>query len=225
MDRIYDMIQYVRDGDYLSFLIMVLSTCFVVFCCLPIHELAHALIADKLGDDTARLKGRITLNPLAHLDIIGTVMIFLFGIGYANPVPVNPARLKHPRRDMALIALAGPASNLIMGFIAVFISFALDAINTENVAVTALSYFFWYAASVNVTLGVFNLLPVPPLDGSRILSSVLPDKAYFKLMKYERYIMIGFMVILFTGVLNGVIRFISDIMMFVITIIPRVIFG
>lgn len=225
MDRIYDMIQYVRDGDYLSFLIMVLSTCFVVFCCLPIHELAHALISDKLGDDTARLKGRITLNPLAHLDIIGTVMIFLFGIGYANPVPVNPARLKHPRRDMALIALAGPASNLIMGFIAVFISFALDAFNSGNVAVSAISYFFWYAASVNVTLGVFNLLPVPPLDGSRILSSVLPDKAYFKLMKYERYIMIGFMVIIFTGILNGVIRFISDIMMYVVTIIPRAIFG
>lgn len=219
------MIYYFREGDYLSFLIMILSTSFVVFFCLPIHELAHALIADKCGDDTARLKGRITVNPFAHLDILGTIMIFLFGIGYAKPVPVNPARLKHPRRDMALIALAGPASNLIMGFIAVFLSYILGSFNSQSPALFALSNFFYYAAVVNVSLAVFNLIPVPPLDGSRVFSAILPDKIYFNIMKYERYIMIGFIVVLFTGVLNGAISFISSGMMRFISIIPRAIFG
>ncbi len=225
MSRLSDMIYYFREGDYLSFLIMVLSTCFVVFCCLPIHELAHALVADKCGDDTARIKGRLTVNPFAHLDILGTIMIFLFGVGYAKPVPVNPARLKHPRRDMALIALAGPVSNLIMGFIAVFLFYIFGSFNSENPAFSALSYFFYIAASVNVTLAVFNLLPIPPLDGSRIFSSILPDKIYFKIERYERYIMIGFIIILFTGILDGVISFISGGMMDLISIIPKAVFG
>lgn len=225
MSKFYEMLTMVREGDYIGFFVMLISTCFVVFCCLPMHELAHAVVADKCGDDTARLKGRISLNPFAHLDIIGTVMIFLFGIGYAKPVPVNPARLKHPRRDMALISLAGPASNLVMGFVAIFITFALESFGSDNAGLMAVSSFFWYAASVNVTLAVFNLLPVPPLDGSKIYSAILPDKVYFKVMKYDRYIMIGFMLLLFTGVLNNAIHYISYFMMSFISIIPRAIFG
>lgn len=225
MTKFYEMLSMVKEGDYLGFIIVLASTCFVVFCCLPMHELAHAVVADKCGDDTARLKGRISLNPFAHLDIIGTIMIFLFGIGYANPVPVNPAKLKHPRRDMALISLAGPASNLVMGFVWMMLCYILDAVGSDNVGIQAISTFFWYAASVNVTLAAFNLLPVPPLDGSKIYSAILPDKVYFKIMKYDRYIMIGFMLLLFTGVLNGVINFITYVMMSFISIIPNAIFG
>ena len=126
---------------------------------------------------------------------------------------------------MALIALAGPVSNLIMGFISVFMFYIFGSVNSENPAFSALSYFFYYAAAVNVSLAIFNLLPIPPLDGSRILSSVLPDKIYFKIARYEKYIMIGFIIILFTGILNGVISFISGAMMDFISIIPRAIFN
>lgn len=224
MSRFLDMIQLVREGNYLEFAVMILSTCFVVFCCLPLHELAHALAAYKCGDNTAKHSGRLTINPFAHLDIIGTIMIFVFGIGYANPVPVNPARLKYPRCDMALISLAGPASNIVMGFVSLFISFAVDSTGTDNSGVMALSEFFWYSASVNVSLAAFNLLPIPPLDGSKIYSSILPDKIYFAIMKYDRYIMIGFIILLFTGMLDGVISFISYVMMSFISIIPNAIF-
>ena len=224
MSKISQMIELVRAGDYLGFMVMILSTCFVVFCCLPIHEMAHGLIAYNCGNDTAKLKGRLTINPFAHLDIIGTIMIFLFGIGYANPVPVNPARLKHPRRDMALIALAGPVSNLLMGFVSVFIYYIIAAVSSSPVG-NALAYFFSYAAQINVMLAVFNLLPIPPLDGSKIFSSILPDKIYFKIMKYDRYIMIGLMVLLFTRVLDVPIAWLSSKMLDLISIIPRLIFG
>ncbi|MBO5409695.1 MAG: site-2 protease family protein, partial [Clostridia bacterium] len=103
-----------RNGFSVDTLISLMSRVFVVFCVLPIHEFAHAFIATKLGDDTARLKGRLTLNPLAHIDIMGAVMIFLVGFGYAKPVPVNPRRFKNPKAGMAITAIAGPVSNLIM---------------------------------------------------------------------------------------------------------------
>lgn len=225
MSRFSYMINLVRDGDYLSFAVLILSTCFVVFCCGPIHEFAHAYVADKCGDDTARLKGRLTLNPFAHLDFIGTLMIFFFGIGYAKPVPVNPARLKHPRRDMALISLAGPVSNLLMAFVSVWVYYILMAVGGSNIAVGAVAYFFSYAAQINVMLAVFNFLPIPPLDGSKIFSAILPDRIYFKIMQYDRYIMIGLMVLLFTGLLNTPLSWISNIMMKFISIIPSLIFG
>ncbi len=219
-----NMLSLLRSGDYFTLIISILSKCFVVFCCLPIHELAHALAAYKCGDDTAKLKGRLTVNPFAHLDIIGTIMIFIFGIGYANPVPINPARLKHPRRDMALIAFAGPVSNILMGFISVFIAYGLAAFESANAGINALIVFFSYAAQVNVMLAVFNLLPIPPLDGSKIYSAILPDKVYFKIMKYDRYIMIGLMVLLFTGLLNVPLYWLNDKMFDFISIIPRLIF-
>ncbi len=225
MSRFSYMISLVRDGDYLSFAVIILSTCFVVFCCGPIHEFAHAYVADKCGDDTARLKGRLTLNPFAHLDFIGTLMIFFFGIGYAKPVPVNPARLKHPRRDLALISLAGPVANLSMAFVSVWVYYILMAVGGSNIAVGAVAYFFSYAAQINVMLAVFNFLPIPPLDGSKIFSAILPDRIYFKIMQYDRYIMIGLMVLLFTGLLNTPLSWISNIMMKFISIIPSLIFG
>lgn len=218
------ILSYLRDGDPLLAIIVILSRCFVVFCCMPVHELSHAYAAYKLGDDTAKLKGRITLNPFAHLDLLGTIMIFLFGIGYASPVPVSVRRLKHPRRDMALISLAGPASNLLMSFVSSFIACAVMGLSEETLVTSAVSQFFMFSASVNASLAVFNLIPIPPLDGSRVLTSILPDKAYFKLMQYEKYIMIGLMVLLFTGVLNGVVSVLSSVLLNIVSIIPRSIF-
>ncbi len=214
-----------RQGEYMQAVIVILARAFVVFCCLPIHELAHGWVANKLGDNTAKLQGRLTFNPLAHLSPIGTIMIFLFGIGYANPVPVNANNFKNPKRDMALTALAGPTSNVMMAFIYVFIYYAIGRfVGAQSTVGSAVMYFFYFAASVNVTLAVFNLLPIPPLDGSKVLAAVLPYKQYVKYMQYERYVMIGLMILLFTGVLNGVISGLASILMRLISFIPSLIF-
>lgn len=214
-----------RSGETSLLIIMVLSRMFVVLCCMPVHEMAHAYAAYKCGDDTAKLKGRLTINPFAHLDLIGTLMILFFGIGYANPVPVNPARLKHPKKNMALISFAGPLANIIMSFIFIFLTYFLMFIAPTNNVIYMVASFFSYAAQVNVTLAVFNLIPIPPLDGSKILTAVLPDKIYFSLMRYERYIMIGLFVLLFLGVLNGPISWLSNILLNIISFIPSLIFG
>lgn len=219
------ILSYLRQGEYFLAIIMVLSRCFVVFCCLPIHELAHGLMANLLGDNTAKNQGRLTLNPLKHLNPIGTVMIFLFGIGYANPVPINPNNFKKPKGGMALTAFAGPLSNILMAFISIwgYYIFAFG-IGGESMVVYAFASFFFFAAQVNVILAVFNLLPIPPLDGSKILAGVLPSKVYYKYMMYERYVMIALFVLLFTNVLDTPIRFLSNLLLNFISIIPNLIF-
>lgn len=221
----FSILQYIRNGEVFLAVIAILSRCFVVFCCLPIHEFAHGLVADKLGDDTARRQGRLTINPFAHLDLIGTLMIFLIGIGYANPVPVNPRRFKHPRRDMAIVALAGPLSNLILAFIWGFCACAVVRFGGSGTVTYAFYYFFYYASSVNVSLAVFNLFPIPPLDGSKVLASVLPERIYYKYMKYERYIMIVLMLALLLGLLSTPISVVSNFVMKIILYIPSLIFG
>ncbi len=205
-----------RNGFSVDTLISLMSRVFVVFCVLPIHEYAHALFATKLGDDTARLKGRLTLNPLAHLDIMGAVMIFLVGFGYARPVPVNPRKFKNPKAGMALTALAGPVSNLVMAFFFIILQkvfwYLFDANQTAVVFYVA-SMFFFYAATVNVSLAVFNLLPIPPLDGSRIINLIIPSKYYFKIMQYERYIVLGVFALIVFGVLDKPLNILASFVM------------
>lgn len=178
------------------------SSIFVVFCTLPIHEYAHALVATKLGDTTPESRGRMTLNPLAHIDPIGAVMILLVGFGYAKPVPVNARNFKNPRKGMALTALAGPASNLIMALFFVILQNVFYRMDNGSTAIYMCRYFFYWASYINVSLAVFNLIPIPPLDGSRIANLIIPRKYYFAIMKYERYIMIGVFILLFTGILS-----------------------
>lgn len=179
------------------------ATAFVVFCTLPVHEFAHAWTATKLGDQTARLSGRLSLNPMRHLDPLGAIMIFLVGFGYAKPVPVNPRNFKNPKAGMALTALAGPGANLLMAALFILLRYILWALLPgTSVFVLAFSYFCIYAASINIGLAVFNLIPVPPLDGSRVLQLLIPSKYYFKFMQYERYIVIVVLVLLVTGALT-----------------------
>lgn len=180
----------------------VFASVFVVFCTLPIHEYAHALVATKLGDPTPRLQGRLSLNPMHHIDPFGALMIVLLGFGYAKPVSINARNFKNPKVGMALTALAGPVSNLLMATIFLLCKNLVVLISTTNVLALALLYFFVFAASINVGLAVFNLLPIPPLDGSRILQLIIPKKYYFKFMQYERYIILIVFALLFFNVLN-----------------------
>ncbi len=215
------------DFDIVDLIIYISSIAFVVFCATPLHEFAHALIAVKLGDDTPRLRGRLTINPTAHIDPWGALMIFLVGFGYAKPVEVRMRKFKKPKRDMALVALAGPVCNLLQSFVAVFLFNAFShfgAVN-DNIMMQYMAIFFWYAAGINTNLAVFNLLPIPPLDGSRLATALLPSKYYYKIMQYERYIMIGLFVLLFTGVLTTPLSFLSGLVITlfdVITSIPFV---
>lgn len=209
---IFDII---RNGFSIDTVINLLARVFVVFCTLPVHEYAHAFVATKLGDDTARLKGRLTLAPLAHIDLMGALMIFLVGIGYAKPVPVNPRRFKNPKAGMALTALAGPLSNIIMAIIFMLLCNTASVLfgMTELLFASVAASFFLFAAQINVSLAVFNLLPIPPLDGSRIINLIIPSKYYFKIMQYERYIILAVFALIFFGILDGPLNFVSGLVM------------
>ena len=200
------------EGFGLNTIMNLMARVFVVFCTLPIHEYAHAYVATKFGDDTPRLKGRLTLNPLAHLDVMGALMIFLVGFGYAKPVPVNPRRFKNLKTGLALTALAGPLSNIIMAIIFMLLAnvFNVAMIYTNGLIVTQVAMlFFTFAAQINVSLAIFNLIPIPPLDGSKIISLFIPSKYYYKILQYERYIIIAVFALIVFGVLDIPLSFLT----------------
>ena len=219
------LISAIFSGNVTVVIMLVIARAIVVFLCLPVHELCHGLAAYKLGDDTAKKMGRLSFNPIAHLDPLGTIMIFLFGIGYAKPVPINPLKFKDYRKGVALTALAGPLSNLAMAFVSAFVSAAVLHFFSGAAAARVIAYLFSLTASINISLAVFNLLPIPPLDGSRIFSMILPDRLYEKYFRYERVIMIVLMVLLFTGILNAPVLFLNNIFSNFIFFIPNLIFG
>ena len=180
----------------------VISCLVVIFITLPIHELAHGFVANKLGDPTARYLGRLTFNPLAHVDYIGAFSIIVFGFGWAKAVPVNMGNFKNPRRDMAITALAGPVSNLLMALVCnIIVCLFVYVIGFKSIVLYYIVMFFNYISQISVSLAVFNLIPIPPLDGSRIISAFLPPRIYYNLMRYERYFFMILIVLMASDVL------------------------
>lgn len=182
----------------------------ILLITLPVHEFAHAFMAYKMGDPTAKNLGRLTLNPMAHLDPIGSLCLVFFGFGWAKPVPVNPAYFENNKFKNALVAFAGPASNLIMSYLSMVVLKILIVTNMITSTSSMLYLFFAGMVQINIVLAVFNLLPIPPLDGSRIASIILPEKWYWNIQKYERYIYYGLLFCMVLGVFDGVIGTLSN---------------
>ncbi len=198
--------------DVASILYLMFAYAVILLLVLPVHELAHAYAAHLCGDDTAKWQGRLTLNPFKHLDLWGTLMILTVGIGYARPVPVNAYNLRRGRRDMTLVSLAGPLSNLLMAVAAVGIFRVCMVFVTDQAVLYMLADILIYTiASINVSLAVFNLLPIPPLDGSRLWSSLLPGRWAYALEANSRYITLGLFLLLFTGVLDAPLSLLHNV--------------
>lgn len=209
----------------------VLAIIFVIICILPLHELAHGWIAYRLGDPTAKLERRLTLNPLASVDPIGTVWLFLFGFGWARPVPVDPRYFRKPKRDMAIVALAGPVSNLLAALVGALLLNVMVVIAGHN-GMNSVLYFVYtllsYYVMVNVTLAAFNLLPIPPLDGSRILGAFLSDRALETYYRYQNVFVMVLFVLMFSGAFSGPLYAIESAMskgIFWIAALPFKLFG
>lgn len=210
------LLNLLQGGDMTQIVLTLLTTAFVVLAILPIHECAHAYVAHKLGDDTGKYSGRMTLNPMRHLDPIGSLSLFLIGFGWAKPVPVNPNHFKNRKAGMALTALAGPVSNLIVAFIAVLllrINFQIAAANLNyyyGALYDAVYTFLYLLSAINIGLAVFNFLPIPPLDGSRILCFFLPDRVEEWFYRYQQAISLVFLALLFfTPVFDWVLSFVQ----------------
>lgn len=192
-----------------SQLIQLLVSVPAVLLCLSVHEACHGYMAYALGDPTAKYAGRLTLDPIRHLDPIGTICLLFFHVGWAKPVPVNPGNFKHPRRDMALVSLAGPISNFLLALIALFLYYPLRM--TDSAIVMTIALMLYMVTIMSIGLGVFNLIPVPPLDGSKILLSFLPPKYEWKFAQYQQYIQFALLILLILGILNTPINFLVNL--------------
>lgn len=176
-----------------------------ILICLIVHEVCHGLAAYRLGDPTAKQNHRLSLNPLRHLDLFGTLMMIVVGFGWAKPVPVDPRYFKKPKQGMAITALAGPVSNFVLAFLsAIAVNGLMGAVSVrgEETALITAARFFYLMVLLNIGLGIFNLIPFPPLDGSKVLAMFLPDRAYVRWMQLERYGMFLLMILLWVGVFD-----------------------
>lgn len=173
------------------------------FFSVVFHEISHGFVAYCLGDDTAKSRGRLSINPIKHIDIFGLVCMIVFGFGWAKPVPINPYYFKKRKLGIVLVSLAGPLSNMLQALISISLALIVSKFNAGNIVFEILVQFFVILGILNVSLAIFNLLPVPPLDGSKILFSVLPDRSYSFVIEYERY---GFLILFI--LLN--VPFVSD---------------
>jgi len=206
------LMQLLRGGWSLPNILMtILVYAVLLLVVFPVHEMAHGFAAYLLGDKTAKYQGRLTMNPLAHMDPFGSLMMLLVGVGYAKPVPVNPYNFKNRKAGMALTALAGPLSNLLMAILSVGLYRVLIIFVSDGWTLTLLHMgLVELFASINIRLAMFNLLPIPPLDGFRIISYVLPDKWVFMVNRYQQVITLVVLVVVFTGILDVPLNFLHN---------------
>ena len=211
---LFELLSGIRHGnvDFMMIVVNILASLVVIFLIMPFHEWAHAFTAYKLGDTGMKYRGRLTLNPIEHIDPIGALMIIFLGFGWAKPVPIDDRNFKNPKVGMGISALAGPVANLLAAVAGGLIMSALFRFAPDFMAVNALGsfvnqaaeyiyLFLYYYISLNVVLAVFNLVPIPPLDGSKILFMFLPDKWVSAIYKYERFFFLVIIAMLWFGIL------------------------
>ena len=199
--------------DFTAALTQVLAILVIVFLVLPFHEWAHAFTALKLGDTSVKYRGRLTLNPMAHIDPFGALALLLFGFGWAKPVPIDPRNFKNPKLGMGIVALMGPVANIVAAIVGGLIFHAIAAFAPTFFTGEGFGYylnlFLVFYIQINVSLAVFNLLPIPPLDGSKILFVFLPDRAVAWFYRYQNIISIVLIALLWMGVLSIPLNFLS----------------
>ena len=213
--------------DFIDIIVRIFASLTVIFLTMPVHEFAHAFSAYKLGDKSQKYMGRLTLNPFAHIDYIGALAILFVGFGWAKPVQVNPMYFKNPKVGMAVTSFAGPFANLITAFVCMLLYNFIGFINVfaqSSIIVYAASLFS-YIAEINIGLAVFNLVPFPPLDGSKVLAVILPDRIYYKVMQYENYLYFILIILVATGVLSLPIGIVSDFVFILFIFITSLPFG
>ncbi len=207
-----DLIKTITSGskvDFTAVVIQLAVLALMILLILPVHEFAHAGVAYILGDKDIKRRGRLSLNPLVHIDPLGALCMLLFGFGWAKPVPVNPYRFKHPKLYMGICAFAGPLSNILCGMLGGGILLLLAETAPEFLLVNEVGGYVWlflsYYILINASLAVFNLLPVPPLDGSKILFIFLPDRIVNFFYKYQQITSIVIFALLYMGALDGIL--------------------
>lgn len=185
MTSITNWFQQLNFSSLLNLVIVVAAS----LLCIILHECAHGVVALWLGDRTAKNMGRLTLNPIKHIDLVGLIMMAVAHVGWAKPVPIDPRNFKNPKWGMALTALAGPICNFLLALVAGMIYLIFDVVYRQNNSsvIYYLEYFFFYVTMLSTGLGIFNLIPISPLDGSKVLLAFLPEKAYFSVLRYEKY--------------------------------------
>ena len=201
---IISAVKSIWEGFDFSYILSIIQSLIPALVCITLHELSHGYTAYLLGDDTAKSRGRLTLNPIKHMDVMGLLMMLVFHVGWAKPVPVNMYRFKNPKKGMAVTALAGPVSNFLITLVFMFLfGFAYTIVGFHY---TKAGYYvlqlLQLTAYISLGLGLFNLIPIPPLDGSKVLLSLLSDSNYYKLMRYERYGMILMILLVSTGIIG-----------------------
>lgn len=188
----------------INFVVSLLYVAPAVLIALSLHEFAHGLASYSLGDPTPKADGRLSLNPFHHMDLWGTLLLLFFGFGWAKPVSVDPRYYENPKADMAKVSLAGPLMNFFVAFVALFLMGIMEKfgvpVNTVNNYIYTLLY---HIAIIDIGLGLFNLIPIPPLDGSKVLLAVLPEKYYFSYMRFEQFGMIFLLLLVAVGALDG----------------------
>ena len=197
---------FLEHMDWFQLFLLLIGAVACLFC-ITFHELAHGFAAYQLGDPTAKVNGRLTLNPISHIDWIGLMLLLTVRVGWAKPVPVDMRNFRHPKRDMAITALAGPAANFLLATAALGVASLIYHFAPQGTAAAYAIYFFLYMAVLSVGLGVFNQVPIPPLDGSKILFALLPDRIYYQYLRYERFFILAVVLLAWMGVFSVPLSF------------------